>query len=124
MLIHDDWFMRQVESIAAALARLLLGKEVSLRSDAPEVTAREQGDLLLSLIREGKICAAEDLLFEKAGPGEDAWLAAGLRMYRELALLPEKDLVRAGFSREEILQGLKDLCALYGHSELFDLVER
>ncbi|MBQ6274176.1 MAG: hypothetical protein IJK63_08130 [Oscillospiraceae bacterium] len=122
MLIHDDWFMRQIELIVTALARLLLGKELTSSPSAGEEAARESGELLLTLSAEGKICEAENLLFERAAPGDSFWLAAGLRFYQRLSEFPEETLHQNGFSREEILLGLKDLCEQCGHPEALALI--
>ena len=122
MLIHDDWFMRQIELIVTALARLLLGKELTTSPSDGEEASRESGELLLALAAEGRICEAEDLLFERAAPGDSIWLAAGLQFDQRLSELPEETLRQNGFSREEILLGLKDLCERCGHPEVLALI--
>ena len=123
MLIHDDWFMRQIERIVTALARLLLGKELTGSPSSGEEAARESGELLMELAAEGKICEAENLLFERAAPGDAFWLAAGLRFYQRLSEFPEETLRQNGFSREEILLGLKDLCKHCGYPEVLALID-
>ena len=125
MLIQDDWFMRQIELLVAALARLLLGKDVSGSSAvSPEEGAQENGELLLSLSEKGQICAAEDLLFEHLDSSDPTWSLAGIRFYEHLASLSDEELARGGFSREEILQGLEDLCSICGYPELASLIGR
>lgn len=121
-MYRQDWLMRQIETITRYVFSLLLGKGAELRSDYHLETKRpEAGDAnplsfrLGSLLREERLCEAEDLLLAAVEEGDPEALPAGLRFYEALNGLPDETLARCNFPREEILSGLKELCAAYGY---------
>jgi hypothetical protein len=64
MSYHYDWLKRQIEIIAAMLAYILAQKKHSIRS-VEEAQAVPSGEnelylLLSTLVRQGKLCQAED----------------------------------------------------------------
>lgn len=116
--------MRQIEGIAAMLGWLIFGKNgktVSLETDSPG-HARD-GDLfaeLSALLKQGNYCGAEDRLFEALETGEPDGLRTALRFYSALNQISEAELRQGNYSREEILDGLREACLLCGvDRELF-----
>ena len=112
--------MRQIESISRFVFSVLLNKDpgstIQLTEEAP--TAGNRGPLaaqLAALVQAERFCAAEDLLYEAAAQGDPEALTAGLRFYQALNELPDETLERCSFPRDEILSGLRELCAAYGY---------
>lgn len=123
-MYHQDWLMRQIETITRYVFSILLGKGNELTSDirieARQPTAGAADTLsfrLGELVREGRLGEAEDLLYAAVEEGDPEALTAGLRFYNDLNLLSDETLQRCDFPRDEILSGLRELCAAYG----FDL---
>lgn len=121
-MYHQDWMMRQIETITRYVFSLLLGKGRELSSDihleAPRQIAGDAGTLdyrLAALVQRGQLGRAEDLLFEALAAGDPEALPAGLRFYSELNGFPDERLERCGFPRDEILSGLRELCDRCGY---------
>jgi hypothetical protein len=70
--------------------------------------------LLSALVRQGRICKAEDLLFEALEEPGCMVLDVALRFYSDLNALSDEVLQQHGFSREEILEGLHHVCDIFG----------
>ena len=118
MSYHYDWIMRQIEIIAATLAYILSKKKTHITAsyEASALPAKEN-ELYLqlsALVRQGKICRAEDVLFDALEEPDDFVLDAALRFYEDLNDLSDVALKDANFSRQEILEGLQHVCQIYG----------
>ena len=121
-MYHRDWLMRQIEIVTRYVFSLMLGKGTELSSDIrletlpqTDADATSLSFRLADLVREGRLCAAEDLLYEAVETGDPEALPVGLRFYNELNALSDEALERGDFSREEIMSGLRELCAEYGY---------
>ncbi len=114
MSYHYDWVTRQIEIIAATLGYLLTGKKTHIAELNEEAGQNELYLQLTTLVRMGRICQAEDLLFEALEEPDEQVLAAALRFYDDLNALSDAELQRCNFSREEILEGLQHVCQIYG----------
>ena len=118
MSYHYDWLMRQIESITAMLRYVISGEKthlVTVDIEAPTTAGENELYLLLqSLVRQGKICEAENRLFETLD--EPGWqvLDAAQRFYEDLNRLSDEALCDCNFSREEILEGLQEVCSRFG----------
>lgn len=119
-MYHQDWLLRQIESITRYVFSVLLGKENELSSDIRIETQQQANGAtntlsfrLGGLVREGRLCEAEDLLYSAIENGDPEALTAGLRFYNDLNLLSDETLQRCNFPRDEILSGLQQLCAVY-----------
>lgn len=121
-MYHQDWLMRQIATITRYVFSILLGKEDELTSDI-QIESQQQtigaanmlSFRLSGLVREGRLGEAEDLLYSAVEDGDPEALTAGLRFYNDLNILSDETLQRCNFSREEILSGLRELCAAYGY---------
>ena len=121
-MYHQDWLMRQIETITRYVFSCLLGRESELSSDIHlETELQTSGDTtplsfrLAALVREGRFCEAEDLLWAAVDEGDPEALTAGLRFYNDVNELSDEMLERCAFPRDEVLSGLKELCAAYGY---------
>jgi hypothetical protein len=118
MSYHQDWLMRQIEAISAMLGYILTGKKAStitVEEDQPNHSGdNELYFQLQALVRQGKICQAEDLLYEAMEDPDSTVLDAAKRFYDDLNRLSDKTLRDANFSREEIHEGLQEVCRTFG----------
>ncbi len=107
---EQDVLMRQIQGMAAMLAKILFGRGSPLYElPAPEVytDADRLHIRLMELLEEGEINQAEDLLFADADPGDWASLEVGLDFYSRLNAKEDTWLEAHDFSREELQEGLE-----------------
>ena len=121
-MYHQDWLMRQIETITRYVFSILLGKQDELTGDirieAQQQTSGAANTLsfrLGRLVDAERLCEAEDLLYSAVESGDPEALTAGLRFYSDLNLLSDETLRRCNFPRDEILSGLMELCETYGY---------
>lgn len=117
-MYQNDYIMRMIEDMSAFLANVVFHKNAA----AIEIFD-EQGNVLESgllqlqlhaLIGEGRLNDAENLLFEKIAARPDpAYLPVARDFYAQLDNLSDFALERAGFSRDEIREGLEEIERLY-----------
>ena len=117
-MFQNDWAMRQVEEIGRFLAKLLFNKETTIY----EVITDENGNItdegllyleLKTLLRQGRLNQAENLLFERINRGENLeYLEIAIDFYSQLNNLTDEYLEAHGFSREEVKEGLMEVRAL------------
>lgn len=121
MYFKNDWMMRQVDMLVRFLAKTVLKK------DTPEYEIGEQenftdGELLhrqlVGLIAQGKLCEAEDLLYDRMDPENTGYLAVALDFYNRLNRLSDDELEAADFSREEVNDGVREIMKRFSIPEL------
>lgn len=116
MFYREDWIIRQIETLIAALIDAVFKNK---SSDKEEYT-KEQSKID-ELMEENKICEAENFIFEGAkrqGTVKDSeFLLTVLRFYQRLNNMSEEDLNSAHFSHDEIKQGLLDFFSKYCDDE-------
>ncbi len=113
-MLHQDWVMRQIEQLVAFLLYFFSGKLLDI--DDIKSEAFHTNDLyekLCRLLAQGKLCDAEDYLYEIADGSDEGALTAGLLFYSDLNKLSDNELEQGEFSRKEIFDGIHDLCRLY-----------
>lgn len=114
-MFEEDWVMRQVKNIIRFLTLTVLKKESPryepLEADSEAGALREELD---RLIGEGKLCEAEDRLFDRMDTGDRRYLELAVDFYEKLNRLDNSALRRGGFSREEIEKGLRDAARAFG----------
>ena len=114
---EKDYIMRLIHGLAQMLAYLYFGKR---ETDLPAVMGVEAGkenDVLRRMIDSGQINAAENRLFEMAEDAawdEEQKAAMILAFYDYLNSKKDEFLEKAGFSRDEIAEGLEDALKLIG----------
>ena len=118
MSYHQDWLMRQTEAISTTLGYILFGKN-------PNTVQLEQAHQALPdtnvlyfqlnlLTRQGKICEAENLLYEALETPDRSVLDAAVAFYADINRFSDAQLKEANFSREGILSGLQEVCTVFG----------
>jgi hypothetical protein len=69
---------------------------------------------LMELLAKGRICEAEDSLFDQFQPGSTDHLRLALDFYQRVNLMSDGELEARNFSRDEIYDGLRDIMNLSG----------
>ena len=117
MFIQQDWLMRQIEMMVSTVLRLA-GLELSQESAQGEELRQSGSDWLeqelTSLLNQGRVGEAEDLLFEHLKPGDKDALAAALGFYQQANALTDAELEAQDFTREELMEGLEQAVTRYG----------
>ena len=111
---EKDYIMRLIHGIALVLARLLLGRQMESEGEIATILdkqEKEQNDLLLRMVDEGKINRAEERLFdllENASWDDRHKAAVAICFYSHVNDKDDEFLEQADFTREEIMEGLED----------------
>ena len=117
MFMQQDWLMRQIEMMIAAIIQLLsekAGKEYSLQDEIKQERFTELKQKLTDLLNEGQLGEAENLLFFELEDGDENILAIAIDFYQQANTLSDKELDEQGFTRSELLEGLSDVAERYG----------
>ena len=118
MGIKQDWFERQVEALGKAFAGVIFGKEklLDLAEKYDAVLTQETLDedilerMLKKYVENGKLCDAEDLLFESLKENVTPQkIIVCLNFYNQLNDLDENYLNQHNFSKDEIREGIEEL---------------
>ena len=124
MYYHEDWLMRQIETMVSAIISVIfqtspksedIGTEIKI-SDTVDSGRR---DMIIAFLQAGKICEAENWLYENMNENDISWLYTAVYFYSEINKLSDEYLAAHDFSREEIESGLSEVCGLYGFGWLF-----
>ena len=118
---EQDYIMRLIGDMIKFIAKVFLGKsQISYKISYED--EHSHTDLLhkqlLELIELGKINEAENLLFEEMDTNNMEYLELALDFYQRLSKPNDDFLERNNFSREEIIEGLKDLAKEFGLEKL------
>ena len=120
MYIYEkDYIMRMIYGITQMLAVILFGRKLDTKELILAFGDEFQGnnDYLLEMVDRGEINTAENKLFEiidSSGMEQDALGSLILLFYDHVNSKDDDFLAKAGFSREEILTGLKDAMSRIG----------
>ena len=113
MFFHEDWLMRQIEMLVAAILNAILSE----RSRTNTVTEEENTKFsaIGELLDKNEICEAENLIFALADEKENdiELLDAAVKFYQALNGKSEEFLNAHNFSHQEIKEGLEALCSRY-----------
>lgn len=107
----SDYLMRMIDHIGE-MARNIFDRnednDIHMTSES-SASLETLTSHLLDLLEQEKYNEGENVLFSYAEKDNSAYvLYAGKMFYSRLAELSADDLLRGGFSREEIYQGLRD----------------
>ncbi|MBD5092991.1 MAG: hypothetical protein HDT26_01640 [Subdoligranulum sp.] len=113
-MAYHDYYMRQIEDMGRMLGEILF-----MKVQAPIPDFDEQGNLLESGLLYRRLCTmldardvngAENLLFEmlERYPEYD-FLRVALQFYTDLEKWTDAELKEADFSRQEILEGMREI---------------
>lgn len=122
MLEDKDYVMRIIHEIIRTMVKLLLNIDMDDgKQELPaDSKAADEYGRLLSMIGNGEINEAENRLYEFLDEGNMDHLELALRFYDKLNELDDEALKRAGFSRDEIKEGLIRAARIYGCEGFID----
>lgn len=116
-MYEQDYVMRMIKNLVNFLAKSFLDKDIVIY-ELPEKEKYTQTDhihkLLLSLIDQGRINEAENLLHEELDCKDKRYMELALDFYERLNKFDDEFLEKNDFSREEIEQGLKAIAKEFG----------
>ena len=117
MFYQQDWLGKQIQLLVRFVARVVFGKDTAEGAKLIEQSA-DGTDLLYrdikKLLNEGRICQAENLLFDSIEPGNKNHLAVAIEFYSMLNDLSDEVLEGNSFSRSEIKDGIRAVMEMYG----------
>ena len=117
MFMQQDWLMRQIEIMTMAIAQLLFGKdskEHGLKEELKQEQSTELKQRLDTLLKEGRLGEAEDLLFFELDETDKSILAVAIDFYQQANTMSDDELNRQGFTRSELWEGLGAVVERYG----------
>ncbi len=123
---EKDYIMRIIKEAVRVLFSFLLGKTyVSVeeeRKNHYEVSG-ENLNGLLEMIDDGNINEAENILLSRIDYCNKNEVAAAALFYQYLAEKDERFLVQNNYTKEEVLDGLKQLTKNAGCDDLMDVMD-
>lgn len=127
MSFKDDYMMRMIKEAVRALVRMISGGELSeYQLPGLERDFTEEDHLylqMISLAKDGKINDAENLLFENIDT--PSIFSMGMNFYSYINEFSDAELENMNYSREEIVEGMKDFVKELGiqvPDELFSVL--
>lgn len=117
MIESNDWLLKQINVVSEFLQKLFTDMETSRKLNENEQYQKDSFEferLLENLIEEDKINDAENILFEKLETNNLMYATIATRFYDKLKGLSDEKLQKSNYSRDEILQGLNDMCDMFG----------
>lgn len=117
-MYHQDWLMRQIEAFVAFLIYMLTGEKDGQEQYVTQVLSTDDlFKIIRELIAQKQICKAEDMLFDRADGKDPNALHVSLYFYQSINQWSDSELTACNFSREEIMDGLKEICSCYQISD-------
>lgn len=118
-MITEDYVLRMIQDMSRMIASLLgLETESPYRPEQSRIVrfGDEPGlpERIRQLADSGEINQAENLLFEELDFSDPGKASVALEFYRHLNTFSDARLETCGYSREEILEGLRDCAARFG----------
>jgi hypothetical protein len=115
----NDYILRMAESIGDMSAKLLNLKDTR-KTEVVQLEALNDSNILKTvikgLIKSKKLNEAENLLYKALDLSYSRELIdMGLWMYEEFDKIPDGELSLNNFSKEEIIQGIRDLKKVEEH---------
>ena len=117
MIESNDWVLKQINVVSEFLQKLFTDMETSRKLNENEQYQKDSFEferLLENLIEEDRINDAENILFEKLETNNLMYATIATRFYDKLKGLSDEKLQKSNYSRDEILQGLNDMCDMFG----------
>ena len=122
MAVQDDHMIRNIQDVGRLIAKLLLHEQqpnYTLPENEADYTDTDKlFASVMKLAEEGKINEAENQLYEGMVEENVDYLELALTFYLYLNDTDGDFLDDNGYSREEVLEGMKDLASDWGVSGL------
>ena len=117
MIESNDWLLKQINVVSEFLQKLFTDMEKGRKLNENEQYQKDSFEferLLENLIEEDRINDDENILFEKLETNNLMYATIATRFYDKLKGLSDEKLQKSNYSRDEILQGLNDMCDMFG----------
>ena len=123
---EKDYIMRLIKEVVRILFSLMFGKQyVSVEQEIRnkyEIAGKTPEDLF-AMIDKGDINEAENILLAGIDYNNKNDVAAGVLFYQHLIEKEEEFLLRHDYTREEIIDGMKQLAARAGYESILDTLD-
>ena len=123
---EKDYIMRTIKQLARALFLLIFGKQLPyielLDKNEYEVSGKQLKNLL-ALIDNGEINDAENMMLSNLDYTNKDEISAATLFYLYLGEKEDKFLLQNNYSKEEVLDGLKQLVQRAGYKDLIGILE-
>lgn len=116
-MYEKDYIMGIITNLIRFLSKIFYGKDIAMYELSENEQYAESDNLhrkLLTLLSDGKINEAENILFKKLNPKNNRDMMVAIDFYQRLNNLDNKFLQESNFSREEIEEGLRDIAKRAG----------
>ena len=121
MFEEKDYYMRIVHELVRMLIRLVFSKDIDRDDEeAVPLEVMEKYKKLISMIDDGQINEAENLLLDGLEPDRRAYFELALMFYEKLNGKTDEFLEEHDYSREEVTDGIKYVVDFYGYGSLMD----
>lgn len=121
MFEEKDYYMRIVHELVRMLIRLVFSKDIDRDGEeAVPLEVMEKYKKLISMIDDGQINEAENLLLDGLEPDSRAYFELALMFYEKLNGKTDEFLEEHDYSREEVTDGIKYVVDFYGYGSLMD----
>ncbi|MBP5670149.1 MAG: hypothetical protein J6X14_07570 [Lachnospiraceae bacterium] len=122
-MFERDYIMRMIKEMVRAIIKLLFGIDTqSPTAELLQDTEQKQTlEELYDLVDAGEICEAENRVIELSEDGNGSDLEIAVLFYSYLNEKSDAFLEEHRFSREEVMQGLKDVASRHGLGEMADV---
>lgn len=121
MFEEKDYYMRIVHELVRMLIRLVFNKDIDRDDEeAVPLEVMEKYKKLISMIDDGQINEAENLLLDGLEPDSRAYFELALMFYEKLNGKTDEFLEEHDYSREEVTDGIKYVVDFYGYGSLMD----
>lgn len=121
MIEQKDYVMRIVHEWVRTLIKLIFNQDIDKDDDdGISLEVMELYRKLLSMIDDGKIKEAENILVDGLETGGQAYFEMALLFYEKLSGKTEEFLAEHDYSQEEVVDGLKYVVDYYGYGSLMD----
>ena len=123
---EKDYLMRIIKEMVRILFSLMFGKRyVSVEREIRnryEISGNDLNDLL-SLIDQGHVNTAENILLSSIDYGNKNDVAFAALFYQYLSEKEEDFLAQCNYTREEVLEGMKELAGKAGYGNIIHILE-
>ncbi len=121
MFEEKDYYMRIVHELVRMLIRLVFSKDIDRDDEeAVPLEVMEKYKKLISMIDDGQINEAENLLLDGLEPDSRAYFELALMFYEKMNGKTDEFLEEHDYSREEVTDGIKYVVDFYGYGSLMD----
>lgn len=117
MVYEQDYIMRIIKQMVAALISVILGKENKIYDLPLEDQYKSSDGLLrelLTMVNDGKINESENLLYESFEQDNKKDIENAILFYSYLNELDNDFLEKCNYSRDEIEMGVKEIAKRSG----------